>query len=252
MFHPILELRSSRIGLGGTKLERSSPWQSRSAIHSASFTSVLRSGTFLMCCAFATTISNAPSKSASIGFPYTPVLSLATWGQPSESNHSRRPHQLSRRGAERSHLLLDFPVPANHQQASHYRALMYVQSTTPFDQSLHNVSSGGDCYATGPVRHIMRPSRLRVRQKVIPLPARVSLIGGICVITSATGLQAIANYGCLYPRLTRFSRSYVASPLNPIFMLGGAPEAHEVVSKTPRIEIPSARKSLPRGVSDQG
>ena len=52
------------MGLGGTKLERSSPWQSKSAIHSASFTSVLRPGTFLMCCAFATTISNAPSRMA--------------------------------------------------------------------------------------------------------------------------------------------------------------------------------------------
>ena len=36
-----------------------------------------------------------------------------------------------------------------------------------------------------------------------------------------------------------------------IFMLGGAPEAHEVLSKTPRIEILPPRK-LPRGVSDQG
>src|SRR2546425_11803828 len=48
----------------GTKLERSSPWQSKSAIHSASFTSVLRPGTFLMCCALATTISKAPSRMA--------------------------------------------------------------------------------------------------------------------------------------------------------------------------------------------
>ena len=54
---------------------------------------------------------------------------------------------------------------------------------------------------------------------------------------------------CLYHRLTRFD---VASPLNPIFMLGGAPEAHDVLSKTPRIEVPAPPKSLPRGVSDQG
>src|SRR5437879_12213098 len=39
------------MGFGGTKLERSSPWHSKSAIHSASFTSVLRPGTFLTCCA---------------------------------------------------------------------------------------------------------------------------------------------------------------------------------------------------------
>jgi len=90
---------------------------------------------------------------------------------------------------------------------------------------------------------------------VIPLPARVSLIGGICVITSATDLQAIANHGCLHPRLTRFSRFYVASPLNPIFMLGGAPEAHEALSKTPRFEIPlraqkSASEAFPIKASD--
>jgi hypothetical protein len=33
--------------------------------------------------------------------------------------------------------------------------------------------------------------------------------------------------------------------LNPIFMLGGAPEAHEVLSKTPRIEILLHPKTLP-------
>src|SRR5713101_2815313 len=61
-------------------------------------------------------------------------------------------HQLSRSGAERSHLLLDFPVPANYQQASHYRRLMYVHSTTALDQSLHNASIGGDCCAAGLVQ----------------------------------------------------------------------------------------------------
>ena len=39
---------------GGTKLARISPWAKRSAIHIASFTSVLRPGTALMLCAFAT------------------------------------------------------------------------------------------------------------------------------------------------------------------------------------------------------
>jgi hypothetical protein len=51
------------------------------------------------------------------------------------------------------------------------------------------------------------------------------------------------NHGCLYRRLTRF---YVASPLNPIFMLGGTPEAHGVLSKTPRIDIPFAPKVCPK------
>jgi hypothetical protein len=78
------------MGLGGTKLERSKPWHSKSAIHSASFTSVLRPGTFLTCCALATTISNAPSRMAYTGFQYTPVLSMATWVQPCDSSHSRK------------------------------------------------------------------------------------------------------------------------------------------------------------------
>jgi len=34
-------------------------------------------------------------------------------------------------------------------------------------------------------------------------------------------------------------------PLNPIFMLGGALEAHEVSSKTPRIEILLQPRRLP-------
>jgi len=37
----------------------------------------------------------------------------------------------------------------------------------------------------------------------------------------------------------------VASTLNPIFMLGGAPEAYEVSSKTPRVEFQSFAKFLP-------
>ena len=52
-----------------------------------------------------------------------------------------------------------------------------------------------------------------------------------------------------------FLRFYVASPLNPIFMLGGAPEAHEALSKTPRFEIPlraqkSASEAFPIKASD--
>src|SRR5215469_8770091 len=62
------------MGWGGTKLERSSPWQSRSAIHSASLTSVLRPGTFLTCCVLATTIRNAPFQN---GVDRLPVNSCA-------------------------------------------------------------------------------------------------------------------------------------------------------------------------------
>src|SRR5436309_11666253 len=57
--------------------------------------------------------------------------------------------QLSRGSAERSHFLLNLSVLADDQQAGHYCGLMYVQSTTAFDQSLHNASLGGDCCAAG-------------------------------------------------------------------------------------------------------
>jgi len=44
----------------------------------------------------------------------------------------------------------------------------------------------------------------------------------------------------------------VASPLNPIFMLGGAPEEHEVLSKMSRIGFfYFVLRRLPRDISDQ-
>ena len=46
--------RSSWIGAGGTKLPGISPCANRSAIQAASFRSLLRPGTFRMCCALAT------------------------------------------------------------------------------------------------------------------------------------------------------------------------------------------------------
>jgi hypothetical protein len=61
---------------------------------------------------------------------------------------------------------------------------MHIESTTTFNQSLHDASSrrrllrrrsGADT--------VIRPSRFRVRQMVVPLPARVSLIDGIYVLT---------------------------------------------------------------------
>ena len=48
MLRTISGLIRPRSGWGGTKLDRIIPWRSRSAIHSVSFTSVLRPGTALM------------------------------------------------------------------------------------------------------------------------------------------------------------------------------------------------------------
>jgi hypothetical protein len=68
----------SWICVAGTKLDAIRPWARRSAIHVASFTSVFRPGTFLMCIAFASTSTNDSSSTCHTGFPYTPVASIAT------------------------------------------------------------------------------------------------------------------------------------------------------------------------------
>ncbi len=80
--------RNSWIGAGGTKLERISPCASRSAIHPASFTSVFRPGTFLMCWALARISSKRSSSRCQIGFQYTPVASIATCVTPCSANQS--------------------------------------------------------------------------------------------------------------------------------------------------------------------
>src|SRR5207245_9117516 len=74
----------------------------------------------------------------------------------------------------------------------------------------------------------LRPSHFWVRQKVVPLPARVSLLSGIYVTTEIPDLQAIAVQRCLYHSLARI----LEAPLELIFMLRGAPKAHEVCLET--------------------
>lgn len=68
----LMVLKNGRIQKQGNRCERlarrrASGWadaNGKSAIHSASFTSVLRPGTFFTCCALATTISKAHSRTA--------------------------------------------------------------------------------------------------------------------------------------------------------------------------------------------
>src|SRR5438552_740387 len=74
--------RSSWMGSGGTKLPRMRPWASQSAIHGASFTSLLRPGMLRMCLALARTSSKWPSSTCQTGFQYTPLDSMATCVQP--------------------------------------------------------------------------------------------------------------------------------------------------------------------------
>lgn len=74
------------------------------------------------------------------------------------------------------------------------------------------------CYTPFPVS--------RVRQKVVPIPARVSLLRGIYLLTKVypTSKQSPSSVACTMDCPSN-------SPLNFIFMLGGAPKAHEVYSK---------------------
>jgi hypothetical protein len=88
--------------------------------------------------------------------PHTPGRSPAPHGCSLQRATIR--DQLSCSSAERAHLLLDSPVPADDQPSGHC-GLMYVQPTFTFDESWHNASIGGDCCAAGLVQTVMRPSR---------------------------------------------------------------------------------------------
>src|SRR5467141_3175121 len=113
------------MGGGATKLGWSNPWQSKSAIHSGSLTSVLRPGTFLTCCALAATISKAPSKRASTALQYTPVLSMDL-GATFREQPFPQAQQLARARAQCPNLLLNLPIPQSNQQTGHHGSL-YAQ-----------------------------------------------------------------------------------------------------------------------------
>ena len=77
---------------------------------------------------------------------------------------------------------------------------MHIESTTAFHQGLHDTSLAEaiaapqvcyrHCHTSFPI--------FRVRQKVIPLPARVSLLGGIYVLTEkSTSKQSPPNDACI-------------------------------------------------------
>src|SRR5215831_18747937 len=80
--------RNSWIAGGGTKLARMRPCANKSASQVASFTSLLRPGTFFTCAAFARISAKCPSRMCQTGFQYTPVASIATCVHPALSSHS--------------------------------------------------------------------------------------------------------------------------------------------------------------------
>src|SRR5215471_3916794 len=78
----------SNLVAGCTKLDRIRPCANRPASHIASFTSLLRPGTFFTCVAFARMSAKRPSRMCQTGFQYTPVASIATCVHPALSSHS--------------------------------------------------------------------------------------------------------------------------------------------------------------------
>ncbi len=80
--------RNSWIAGGGTKLARIRPCANKSASQVASFTSLLRPGTFFTCAAFARISAKRSSRTYQIGFQYTPVASIATCVHPARSSQS--------------------------------------------------------------------------------------------------------------------------------------------------------------------
>jgi hypothetical protein len=109
---------------------------------------------------------------------------------------------------------------------------MYIEPTTAFDLGLHDTSfSGGDCCAAGLLQKLLcvLPIFPGVTKRV-PLPARVSLLCGISVITAYPDLQAIAFQRCLYHRLTLSS----LTPPESYFHAMCAPKAHEVCYENSR------------------
>ena len=84
-----VRFRSVRIGLGDTKLRRSSPASASWHSHSASLTSVLRPGTCLTWRALTSRQSNSSSRIPHTGFQSTPVASITTCSTPNAASQSR-------------------------------------------------------------------------------------------------------------------------------------------------------------------
>src|SRR5882762_3025727 len=152
------------MGGGATKLGRSNPWQSKSAIHSASLTSVLRPGTFLTCCALATTISKAPSKTKGRRpLPVHPGALHGYLGATFREQPFPQAQQLARARAQCPNLLLNLPIPQSNQQTGHHGSLMHSEPTTAFYQGLHDASIAGRLLRRRPgADTAIRPSRFRV------------------------------------------------------------------------------------------
>jgi hypothetical protein len=128
--------RSAWIAGGGTKFDRIRPCANRSASQVASFTSLLRPGTFFTCTAFARISVNRPSRMCQAGFQYTPVASIATCVHPALSSHSASANNpcvvVGKRRTSRSTFRLLIKA-----QTGHHLHLVHVETRAPLMQRLH-------------------------------------------------------------------------------------------------------------------
>src|ERR1700688_716355 len=103
--------------------------------------------------------------------------------------------QFSCCGAEGPHLFLHLSIFPNHQQASHHRGLVHIQSTTALHQGFHNASMAGDCCAAGLLQTLscVLPVSRCDKKWYLYRRGSVSFAGSVSS-QSKNDLQAIANH----------------------------------------------------------
>lgn len=174
--------RSSRSGRSGTKLARSRPCRSRSAIHSASRMSVLRPGTALRWRALATSSSKLPSSTLYTGFPNEPVASMATRLTPASASQAHSASSSRVVGAEAAQLLERVAVGTGRDAAGHDRPLVDVQAGTGGVDDIHGEhvprAATGRVLTDTETASRAHPGRGR-RQTVMPASTQVQLSVGL-------------------------------------------------------------------------
>ncbi len=156
--------RSSRWGLSGMKLGVNNPCRKRSAIPVASFTSVLRPGTFFMCAGFTTHVVNpalprgfrwVSSRSPSLPWPMGHVLGLKRSLQVQELRRGRAKGLGRKRG-----------VALGHPCDTHRRSrCVYGHRACAMRVLSCRVPAGR---GTGPISNLPHVSTRRRRQSQVP------------------------------------------------------------------------------------
>src|SRR6266702_6826542 len=122
------------------KLALSRPCCNRSAIHSASLTSVFLPGTALICCALTTSTSKLLSSRLNTGFQYTPVASKATCVQPCSLEPITELQQLLGGGKVGTKFFLKLTIGRVCQHTDLHGLLMHIQSSAVGVENFHSTA----------------------------------------------------------------------------------------------------------------